>query len=207
MKNILLLPALLFFTSYVFAQSSISDIPAAKTVMPAKLEPAVSSINPVSNSVTEKKAVKDNNGSVAPEIQKAAEIKSTPQNSVNSTNTGLQIPATEKQSNISNTNCSAIAIKPIEAQSLQVDDKSIPVTSGSIITKPLIQMTVSATNTGLLKNTVPATNEINTNKLPAVQIDNSKKVITEEVPPSIINPAFKVPEVPMQGAEKPKGKG
>ena len=68
-------------------------------------------------------------------------------------------------------------------------------------------MTVSATNTGLLKNTVPATNEINTNKLPAVQIDNSKKIITEEVPPSVINPAVKMPEVPMQGAEKPKGKG
>ena len=228
MKNIFLFITCLFCAPFIFAQSSVSDVPA-KTVRPAKVkEPVVSSTTNAIQPATEKKVVEkdnsgsiaptqatktidkpvDNSGSIAPVKQMKVEANAVSRDVINSTNTGSQIPVAEKQVNVSNRSNSSNNLNSVETRVNQSVENSntIPGQPVNLLTKPLLPITVSAANAELILEIESPSKAVNANKLPEVKFDNTKQLKLEEVPASVINPATKAPPVPTQTAEKAKTK-
>ncbi len=206
MKNIFLFIAFLFCTSLVFAQSSVSDVPA-KTVTPAKTnELVISSTNTVVQPVAKNKVTGiDNTGSVA--LTPSTKIATKPAD-ISGSIAPVKDVKVERKVAIENKINSTNSIKPVEVLVQQPVENLKPnsVQTVNEVAKPLLPISVSTANAELISDIAPASKVVNTTKLPEVKIDNSKQLKLEEVPASVINPAIKASPVPMQGAEKVKTK-
>ena len=186
MKNILPLFALICLSTPALAQSSVSDVQAAKPTTTVNPEPAVSSINTTT--------------------QKPVAVKSSVEPPVNSTNTGLQIAPSTKPANPKNgtgslgeiTPTLAVPAEPVNTKivaSPAVNSESVIISKGGVPTQASASIAA------------PVTVETNSAvKMPETKIDNSRKVQMAEVPPSVVNPVVTKPVANMQGNEKKKEK-
>ena len=187
MKKFLPFIAFICLGAPALAQSSVSDVQAAKPTTTVKPEPAVSSINATT--------------------QKPVAVKSSVEPPVNSTNTGLQIAPSTKPANPKNgtgslgeiTPTLAVPAEPVNTKivaSPAVNSESVIISKGGVPTQASASIAA------------PVTVETNSAvKMPETKIDNSRKVQMAEVPPSVVNPVVQKP-VPnnMQGNEKKKEK-
>ena len=211
MKNIILLIIILSAGIAAGAQTSSTNASLPKSTTPAKkAEPVISSINTVNQAPTGNKILtKDNSGSVAPvtvvkinptpvdqtgSVAPSPEIKSIDKpaavNPVNSTQTGITIPATQQKPGEEKTPNTTNTLKPAEP----------PV---STITRPVAIAVVVPVTVETSQST--GTSAVNV-KIPEVKIDNTKQVKLEEVPPTVANPVTKVPVVTDQAIKKTKTK-
>ena len=228
MKSIFFLLAMLICTALVFAQSSVTDVPAVKTVKaPAKVQqPAISSITtatpvietkviantnsgslaPVPVQIVNAKPL-DNNGSVAPLAVPNLKPIAVKADLINSTNTSVELPAAGKKVEISLVPNSTNTAIPVQVNLQPVENTSArPAKRVGVVAKPLMPVSISQVNAAPLQQDLAAPTDLPVSKLPQTIINPVKPVQLETVPMTVINPAVKVvPVVPVK-VVKPKNK-
>ena len=225
MKSIFFLLAMLICTALVFAQSSVTDVPAVKTVKaPAKVQqPAISSIT-TATPVIETKVIAntnsgslvplpvkmvnakplDNNGSVAPLAVPNLKPTAVKADLINSTNTRVELPAAGKKVEISLVPNSTNTAIPVQVNLQPVENTSAR--RVNVVAKPLMPVSISPVNAAPLQQDLAAPTDLPVSKLPQTIINPAKPVQLETVPMTVINPAVKVvPVLPIQ-VVKPRNK-
>ncbi len=226
MKSIFFLQTMLMCTTVVFAQSSVTDVPAVKEVnAPVKIQqPVISSVIAITP-VTSKKGIVndnsgslmpvpaqknivtpvDNTGSVAPVFITKHQPTAVPADVKNSTNSIPIIPAT-RIITISTVPNSTNTTIPVQAPVQPVGKiKGMPVQVVKVVATPFKPVIASVINVASVQQDLLEPTDISVGHLPQIILNPAKPVQLETVPMTVINPAAKVPLVSVK-AVKPKSK-